>query len=84
MKPFTPSPAFRAYYDAVMAAVNGPMTPGMGSALLPTPTLTDSSEQAFVNTQLVPLLNALNAYRAALTPPPPVYDPTIPTSYSAP
>lgn len=66
MRPFRPSPAFEGYYNAVMALVNAPITPGLPPASIAMPALTDPEEHAFALTQLAPLIATVNTYRASV------------------
>jgi hypothetical protein len=68
MKPFRPSAAFQAYYDAVMAAANAPITPGLGPVVIPMPVLIDLRERAFATLKLAPIIPTINAYRASVPP----------------
>jgi hypothetical protein len=75
MKQFKPSAAFLQYYQAVLAIANGPIAAGMGPVTIPLPDLHDIRERAFANTKLVPLITAINTYRASMVPEAPYYTP---------
>lgn len=66
MKIFRPSAAFQAFFDAVIAAAEAPVTPGSYNPTVPT--FADPREQAFVIQQLLPLITQINVMKASVTP----------------
>jgi hypothetical protein len=87
MKAFQPSPAFQAFFEALMAQANAPTTSSTGN--LTVPVLTDPHEQAFMETQCLPLLNALRTFAGTpISAPAPTPEPyggyDQPSSFSAP
>lgn len=69
------SPAFAAYFEALMAHANNSTTPATGAITVP-PTPTDPHERVFFERFCRPLQGALLTYAASVTPPPaPVYGP---------
>lgn len=63
MRRFRPSATFISYYNAVIAAANGPITPGMGHLDMPIPAGLSDEERSFAETKLAALIAAINTYR---------------------
>lgn len=66
MKQFAPSSGFLTYYNTVIAAARQPLSFGMGPLYLPLPPGLSNEEQAFCVAKLVPLVDAVNRYRASI------------------